>query len=340
MALYASWEALQTAGLSPEEMRGANTAVLIGSGTGSTLKNHAACMAFLEHGTLRKVNPFTVPYVMGSTASANVSVALGTKGESWSISSACSTGAHAIGLAVTLIRAGSYDSALAGGAEEIDWTRAGAFDAMRALSRGYNDRPTEASRPFDRYRDGFVIGGGAGVVLLEELEAARSRSAPILAEVLGYGANSDGYQMLTPLTKGAVEVMERALVDSDVGPDQIDYVNAHGTSTPLGDPSEASAMEAVFGHRQPYISSTKSMTGHAIGAAGSLEVIFSVLMMRGGFLATNRNVEELDEGCRHLNLVIDAPNRIETRTALSNSFGFGGTNASLVLRRWDGPEAP
>ena len=178
------------------------------------------------------------------------------------------------------------------------------------------------------------------MILLEELEAARSRSAPILAEVLGYGANSDGYQMLAPLTKGAVEVMGRALDNAGVGPEQIDYVNAHGTSTPLGDPSEARAMEEVFEHRQPYISSTKSMTGHAIGAAGSLEVIFTVLMMRGGFLAPNRNVEELDEGCKHLNLVVDAPNRIATRTALSNSFGFGGTNASLVLRRWDGPEAP
>jgi 3-oxoacyl-[acyl-carrier-protein] synthase-1 len=335
MALYASWEALQSAGLSPEEVRGTDLAVLIGSGTGSTLKNHLACHTFLKYGSIRRVNPFTVPHVMASTASANVTVALGVKGESWSISSACSTGAHAIGLATILIRAGRYKRILVGGSDEIDWTRAGAFDAMRALSRGFNDRPQEASRPFDKARDGFVISGGAGLVLLEELEGARSRGASILAEIVGYGANSDGYEMVAPLTQGAVEVMQRALADAQLRPEDIDYVNAHGTSTPTGDPSEAAAMKEVFGRRQPHISSTKSLTGHAVGAAGSLEVIYTVLMMKEGFLAPNLNVEEIDSSCAHLNLVVDAPNRIQARLALSNSFGFGGTNASLVLRRWD-----
>jgi 3-oxoacyl-[acyl-carrier-protein] synthase-1 len=335
MALYASWEALVTAGLTPEDVRGTNLAVLVGSGSGSAVKTFDACNSFVKYKTPRKVNPFTVPHVMASTASANVTVALGVKGESWSISSACSTGAHAIGLATFLIRAGRYERILAGGSDEIDWTRAGAFDAMRALSRRFNDRPLEASRPFDKQRDGFVISGGAGVVLVEDLDSARHRGVPIFAEVLGYAANSDGYEMVAPLTQGAIDVMRDALVDADLGPEDIDYVNAHGTSTPTGDPSEASAMFEVFGGRQPYLSSTKSLSGHALGAAGSLEVIFTVLMMKEEFLARSLNVQELDESCTHLNLVLDGPNHIKTRTALSNSYGFGGTNASLVLRRWD-----
>jgi 3-oxoacyl-[acyl-carrier-protein] synthase-1 len=232
---------------------------------------------------------------------------------------------------------GLYKRILAGGSEEVDWTRAAAFDVMGALSRGFNDHPLAASRPFDKHRDGFVISGGAGILLLEELDSARERHAPILAEILGYGANSDGYDLVAPLTEGAVDVMRRTLADAQVDPGEIDYVNAHGTSTPLGDPSEAAAMREVFGERQPFISSTKSMTGHAIGASGSLETIYTVLMMREGFLAPNLNVDEVDPRCAHLNLVLEAPNQQQTRLAMSNSFGFGGTNACLVLRRWDDP---
>jgi 3-oxoacyl-[acyl-carrier-protein] synthase-1 len=338
MALRACHEAIETAGLTPEEIRGTNMAVLVGSGTGSTISSVKAAMAFQKHKSTRRINPFTLSHVMGSTATANVSIALGIKGESWSISSACSTGAHAIGMGVLLIRTGLYERVLAGGSEELDWTRAGAFDAMGALSRKFNDRPEAASRPFDRHRDGFVISGGAGLVLLEELEAARRRNAPILAEVLGYGANSDGYDIVAPLTEGAVDVVRRALADAQLQPGEIGYVNAHGTSTPLGDPSEAAAMGTIFGKRQPFISSTKSMTGHAIGAAGSLETIYTVLMMKGGFLAPSVNVDEVDPRCGHLNLVVEAPNRLEARIAMSNSFGFGGTNACVILRRWDGPE--
>lgn len=337
MALQAAWETLESAGLGVEEVRGGPMAVLIGAGVGSTLRSHIACVALERHGTIRRVNPFTVPQVMTSSAAASVCVALGLRGESWSISSACSSGAHAIGLGALLIAAGRYERVLAGGAEEVDWTRAGAFDAMCALSRKHNDHPSEASRPFAQDRDGFVISGGSGLVLLEELDAARRRGAPILAELLGWSANSDGHDMVAPLPEGAADAMIAALKDARVAPEEIDYVNAHGTSTLQGDPSEAAAMQAVFGPRQPWISSTKSTTGHAIGAAGSLELIYTILMLRNGFLAPSRNVtpDTVDPECRRLRLVFEAPNGIVARTALSNSFGFGGTNACLVVRRWE-----
>ncbi len=337
MALNAAWEALTTSGVEPEELRGAPLPVLVGVGIGSMLKCYAACASLQQHRNIRRVSPFTVPQAMTSSAAANVCVALGVRGESWSISSACSSGAHAIGLGALLIRAGRYDRVLAGAAEEVDWTRAGAFDAMVALSRRFNDRPQEASRPFDRDRDGFVISGGAGLVVLEDLEFARRRAAPVLAELLGWAANSDGRDMVAPSPCGAAEAMRLAMADAGVTPDDIDYVNAHGTSTPQGDPSEAAAMQDVFGARQPWISSTKSTTGHAVGAAGSLELIYTVLMLRNGFLAPSRNVtpDSVAPDCRGLRLVFDAPNGICARTALSNSFGFGGTNACLVVRRWE-----
>jgi len=347
MALWATHEALTTAGLDPEEVRGARVAVIIGSGIGSALRNYNALRLVEQEGekaraagveqfvATRRVSPFTVPQVMTSTAAANVSVALGTRGESWCVSSACSTGSHAIALAALLIRVGRYERVLAGAADEVDWTRAGAFDAMRALSRNFNDTPERASRPFDADRDGFVISGGSGILLLEDLEAAQRRGAPILAELPGFAANSDGNDMVAPLTEGAIEVMREALADAGLRPEDVDYVNAHGTSTPQGDPSEAAAMRAVFGDRQPWISSTKSTTGHAVGAAGSLEAIYSIQMLRGGFLAPSINVDRVDERCAHLRLVLERDNGIESRVALSNSFGFGGTNASLVLRRWE-----
>ncbi len=335
MALRASSDALASAGLRVEDVHGTNLAVLIGTGTGSTLETHVACRRLLKYKTTRRVSAYTVPRVMCSTASANVAVALGAKGESWSISSACSTGAHSLGLAATLIRSGAYERVLAGASEAVDWTRAGAFDTMHALSRGYNDSPERASRPFDKDRDGFVISGGAGVLVLEEREAAKRRGAPILAEIVGYAANSDGYDFVLPLWEGACDVMRASLADAGVNSKDVDYVNAHGTATPQGDPSEARAMREVFGGRQPWISSTKSTTGHAVGAAGSLEAIFTVLMMRGGFLAPNVNVDHVDEECAHLNLVTDAGNAHEARIAMTNSFGFGGTNASLVLKRED-----
>ncbi|MDH3687785.1 MAG: beta-ketoacyl-[acyl-carrier-protein] synthase family protein [Myxococcales bacterium] len=331
MALEATGQALQQAGLETSELRGSDTAVIIGSGTGSTLQNWKSCKTLMAHKTTKRVNPFTVQQVMGSTASANVSVALGTRGESWSVSSACSTGAHAIGLATRLIRAGIHDSVIAGASDEIDWTRAAAFDAMHALSRRYNDTPERASRPFDSGRDGFVIGSGAGVVMLESLQRAESRGAPIVAEVLGFGTTSDGHEMVAPLKDGAVTTMRAALADAGLGPEKIEYVNAHGTSTHQGDASEAAAMAEIFGERQPFISSTKSTTGHAIGAAGSLEAIYTLLMLRGGFLAPNINLEKVDPACAHLRIVTERSNSVACRIGISNSFGFGGTNACLVL---------
>jgi 3-oxoacyl-[acyl-carrier-protein] synthase-1 len=335
MALYASWEALTGAGLDPRGLAGERIGAIIGSGTGSTLANYRAADLLARKQSVKRVNPFTVCQVMGSTTAAHVAVALGITGENWSVSSACSTGAHAIGMAAVMIRHGYYDRMLAGGADELDWTRAGAFDAMRALSRGYNERPTEASRPFDAARDGFVISGGAGVVFLEDLESARERGAPILAEIAGYGANSDGHDLFAPTCEGSAAVMRLALADAGVEPRSIDYVNAHGTSTPQGDPSEAAAMREVFGERQPRVSSTKSLTGHAIGASGSLEAIYTVLMMRGGYLASTANLETIDEACTHLDLVRGGMLEHDTRLAMTNSFGFGGTNAALVLRRYD-----
>lgn len=351
MCLRATWEALVQAKIPIESVAGSDLAVIIGAGTGSTLDNWRACDSVqsqvrkaqaegqpLAGLTTKRVHPFTVPRAMASTASANVSVALGTRGESWSVSSACATGAHAIGIAVRMIRAGIYDRILAGAADEVDWTRAAAFDAMRAISRDFNDRPAEASRPFARDRDGFVIAGGAGVLLLESLESALRREAPIQGEILGFGASSDGYDIVAPLTDGAVDAMGRAMKDAGIGPGDVGYVNAHGTSTPQGDPSEAAAMRTVFGERQPWISSTKSTTGHGIGAAGSLEAIYTLLMLQGGFLAPsmNTNDDNIDEACRGIRLVGEPGNSLGMSTALSNSFGFGGTNACLVLRRWDG----
>ncbi|RMF73089.1 MAG: beta-ketoacyl-[acyl-carrier-protein] synthase family protein [Acidobacteria bacterium] len=350
MCLRAAWEALETARLPPERIAGSDTAAIIGSGTGSSIDNFRACKVVEKAVgqaratgepprtvSTRRIHPFTVPRVMASTASANLSVALGLRGESWTVSSACATGAHAIGMATRLIRAGLYERVIAGASDEVDWTRAAAFDAMHALSRGFNDRPEEASRPFARDRDGFVISGGAGVLVLESLDAAMRRDAPILAEVLGFGATSDGHDIVAPLTDGAIQAMRRAIADAGLSPEEIEYVNAHGTSTPQGDPSEAAAMAAVFGGHQPWISSTKSTTGHGIGAAGALEAIYTLLMLRDGFLAPNRNVtpDTVDEACAGLRLVLEAPNAIRVRTALSNSFGFGGTNACLVLRAWD-----
>ncbi len=339
MALRASWEALETAGLDFRTLRGERIAVIIGSGSGSPRANYLANRAIETHRSTRRVNPFTVPHAMCSTGAANVCVALGLRGESWAVSSACSTGSHALGLARMMIQTGRYQQVLAGATEEVSWCESGAFDAMRALSRGFNDRPEQASRPFDKSRDGFVIAGGAGILLVEDLDFARARGATILAEFIGFGANSDGRDMVVPWPEGAVSVMREALDDASLPAEAVDYVNAHGTSTPQGDPSEARAMQILFGDRQPYISSTKSITGHALSAAGSLEAIYTVQMLREGFLSPSRNVDELDESCAHLALVREGGKSYAPRIALSNSFGFGGTNATLVLRAWRDDDA-
>jgi 3-oxoacyl-[acyl-carrier-protein] synthase-1 len=349
MCLAAAWEAIHAAGLDPDQVRGSDTALIIGSGTGSALDNFRACDVVErwyrkaqeegrpKHLSSKRIHPFTVPRVMASTASANVSVALGLRGESFSVSSACSSGSHAIGVSATMIRSGLYERVITGASEEVNWAAAGAFDAMYALSRGFNDRPEQASRPFASDRDGFVLSGGAGVLIIESLETAKERGAEPLAELVGFGASSDGNDMVAPLRDGAVQAMRKALVSAGLEPGDIGYINAHGTSTPAGDVSEASAIVEVFGDDGPWVSSTKSTTGHAIGAAGSLEAIYTIQMLREGFLAPSVNVtdDNLDEGCRALRLVREPNNRIAVATAISNSFGFGGTNACLVLRTLD-----
>jgi 3-oxoacyl-[acyl-carrier-protein] synthase-1 len=272
-----------------------------------------------------------VPRTMGSTTSANLSTAFKIKGVSYSISSACSTSAHCIGNGCELIQLGKQDVVFAGGGEEVDWTMTMLFDAMGALSSKYNETPTRASRPYDRDRDGFVISGGGGMLVLEALEHAQARGARIYAEVVGYGANSDGYDMVAPSGEGAARCMQQALAAID-GP--IDYINTHGTSTPAGDLKELEAIRAVFGSEIPPLSSTKSLTGHALGAAGVHEAIYSLLMMRGDFIAGSANIEHLDPAAEGMPIVQTCRQGVTLDRVMSNSFGFGGTNAALVFERF------
>jgi 3-oxoacyl-[acyl-carrier-protein] synthase-1 len=272
-----------------------------------------------------------VPRTMGSTTSANLSTAFKIKGVSYSISSACSTSAHCIGNGCELIQLGKQDVVFAGGGEEVDWTMTMLFDAMGALSSKYNETPARASRPYDRDRDGFVISGGGGMLVLEALEHAKARGARIYAEVVGYGANSDGYDMVAPSGEGAARCMQQALATVD-GP--IDYINTHGTSTPAGDVKELEAIRAVFGDEAPPLSSTKSLTGHALGAAGVHEAIYSLLMMREGFIAASANIEHLDPAAEGMPIVRVCREGVSIDRVMSNSFGFGGTNAALVFERY------
>ncbi|HVY34522.1 MAG TPA: beta-ketoacyl synthase N-terminal-like domain-containing protein, partial [Caulobacteraceae bacterium] len=269
---------------------------------------------------------------MSSTVSANLATAYKIKGLSYSISSACSTSAHCIGNAVECIQLGKADRMFAGGGEELEWTLSVLFDAMGAMSSGYNDTPARASRPYDKNRDGFVIAGGAGVVVLEEFEHAKARGAKIYAEISGYAANSDGHDMVAPSGEGAARCMRLAMEGLD-GP--IDYLNPHGTGTPIGDQKEMEAVRAVFGEKVPLISSTKALTGHSLGAAGAQEAIYSLLMMNNGFVAERAHIDELDPAFADMPIV---RKRVEKRldTVMSNSFGFGGTNGSLVMTRFEG----
>jgi 3-oxoacyl-[acyl-carrier-protein] synthase-1 len=301
----------------------------MGSGGGST-ENQLAATDLLRSKGLRKVGPYMVPRTMTSTTSACLSTAYKIKGLSYSIGSACATSAHCIGNACELIQMGKQDVMFAGGAEEVHWTLSLLFDAMGALSSKYNDSPQTASRPYDATRDGFVISGGGGVVVLEELERAKARGAKIYAEIIGYGATSDGYDMVQPSGEGAMRCMRMALQGLDT---PIDYINAHGTSTPVGDLRELEAIKAVFGDKIPPISSTKSLTGHALGAAGVHEAIYSLLMMEAGFISASANIGELDAGAEGVPIVRERRDNAGLNTILSNSFGFGGTNACLVFRR-------
>jgi len=326
-------EAIADSGLETGDISNPRTGLIMGSGGPSTQNMMLAFDTAREKGP-KRVGPYMVPRVMSSTNSANLSTVYKIKGLSYSISSACSTSAHCIGNGSELIQLGKQDIVFAGGGEELHWTLSVLFDAMGALSSKYNDTPTEASRPYDTGRDGFVIAGGGGVVVLEELEHARARGARIYGEIVGYGATSDGADMVAPSGEGAVRCMRIAL---DGIREPVDYINTHGTSTPVGDLKELEAIAEVFGGRDqvPYISSTKSMTGHSQGAAGVHEAIYTLLMMNQGFIAPSINIENLEPAAENLPIVRAPMLDQKINLALSNSFGFGGTNAVLALRRFD-----
>ena len=328
-------QALADSGLEEKDIVNPRTGLIMGSGGPSTRAIVAAAdTARSEPGKgPKRVGPFAVPKAMSSTCSANLSTWYKIKGVNYSISSACSTSAHCIGNAGELIQWGKQDIVFAGGGEELDWTLSVLFDAMGAMSSHFNDRPEKASRAFDRSRDGFVISGGGGVLVLEELEHARARGAKIHAELVGYGATSDGHDMVAPSGEGAVRCMRQALATVN-GP--IDYINAHGTSTPVGDATEIAALREVFGSRIPPVNSTKSLTGHSLGAAGVQESIYSLLQMQGGFIAESANIDELDPEIADAPVVRSRIDGAKIERALSNSFGFGGTNATLVFERYHG----
>ena len=323
-------QAIVDAGLDLEEIKSPQVGLITGSGGGSPSNNVLAAEIAKERG-VKRVGPYAVPKTMGSTTSACLSTMFGIQGTSYSISSACSTSAHCIGHAADLIRGGRHHTVFAGGGEEGHWTMSILFDAMGAMSSKYNDTPTEASRTYDANRDGFVIAGGGGILVLEEYEHAKARGANIIAELVGFGATSDGHDMVAPSGEGAERCMRQALATVG-GP--VEYVNTHGTSTPVGDIKELEAIQRLFKDKLPYISATKSLSGHALGAAGVHEAIYSLIMMKEKFLAASANIKDLDP------LAVDFPILVENlsqavRTVMSNSFGFGGTNATLVFQNVD-----
>lgn len=329
---YISMEqAIRDAGLEKAEVSHERTGLIMGSGGPSTRAIVQAADTTREKGP-RKVGPFEVPKAMSSTNSATLATPFHIRGVNYSISSACSTSAHCIGNAAELIQWGKQDVMFAGGGEELDWTLSVLFDAMNAMSSNFNDRPEKASRAYDINRDGFIIAGGAGVLVLEELEHAKARGAKIYAEVAGYGATSDGFDMVQPSGEGAARCMRMAMQGLDC---RIDYVNPHATSTPIGDIREIEAMRDVFGSDMPPISATKSLTGHSLGAAGAQEAIYSLLMMQNGFICESANIEELDPAFSDVPIVRERLDDVELNCVMSNSFGFGGTNATLVFKRYD-----
>jgi 3-oxoacyl-[acyl-carrier-protein] synthase-1 len=324
-------EAVSASGLSEEAISNPRTGLVVGTGGGSP-ENIVAAADILREKGVKRVGPYMVTRTMSSTNSACLSTAFSIKGVSYSISSACSTSAHCIGHGMELIQMGKQDVVFAGGGEELHWTTSVLFDAMGAMSAKYNDAPETASRTYDVNRDGFVISGGGGLLVLESLEHAQQRGAPILAELIGYGATSDGHDMVQPSGEGAIRCMNLALADVDT---PIDYINTHGTSTPAGDIQELEAIRSVFGESVPPLSATKSLTGHALGAAGVNEAIYSLIMLQGGFIAPSINISDLDPKALGFPIVQVSTEAPDLKTVMSNSFGFGGTNATLVFRRFE-----
>jgi 3-oxoacyl-[acyl-carrier-protein] synthase-1 len=322
-------QAVADSGLADDQVSNERTGIIMGSG-GASSENLIASADILREKGIKRVGPYRVTQTMGSTTSACLATPFKIKGVNYSISSACATSAHCIGNAMEIIQLGKQDVIFAGGGEEEHWTMSALFDAMGALSTKYNETPEQASRAYDADRDGFVIAGGGGCLVLEELEHAKARGAKIYAELVGYGATSDGYDMVAPSGEGAARCMRQATatVTGD-----IDYINSHGTSTPVGDVAELGAVREVFGDNCPAISSTKSLTGHSLGATGAQEAIYSLLMMENDFICASANVINLDEKAQDLNIITQRQDNVKLNRVMSNSFGFGGTNASLVFQR-------
>ncbi len=327
-------QAILDAGLGEAEISNDRTGIIMGSGGPSTKTLLDSFDKVREFKSSKRVGPFAVPKAMSSTASATLATWFKIKGVNYSISSACATSNHCIGNAYELIQWGKQDRVFAGGCEELDWTLSVLFDAMGAMSAGYNATPARASRPYDKNRDGFVIAGGAGVLVLEEYETAKARGAKIYAEIVGYGATSDGYDMVAPSGEGAIRCMRQALATVRT---PIDYINPHATSTPVGDAKEIEALRVVFGSgdKCPPIAATKALTGHSLGATGVQEAIYSLLMMQNGFICESANIEEIDPDFADMPIVRKRLDNQKIGTVLSNSFGFGGTNATIVMKHID-----
>ena len=331
-AYLAMEQAVKDAGFSLDDISNPRIGLIAGSGGASTINQMEAIDILREKG-VKRIGPYRVPRTMSSTVSACLATPFRIKGLNYSIASACATSAHCIGHAMEQIQMGKQDVVFAGGGEEEHWSQSCLFDAMGALSSQYNETPEQASRAYDANRDGFVIAGGGGIVVVEELEHALKRGAKIYAEIVGYGATSDGYDMVAPSGEGALRCMQQAMSTVE-GP--IDYLNTHGTSTPVGDVAEIKAVRNMFGDKVPVISSTKSLSGHSLGAAGVHEAIYCMLMMQGNFLAASANIEELDPEVADMPILRETRENAQFDTVMSNSFGFGGTNATLVLKRWKG----
>jgi 3-oxoacyl-[acyl-carrier-protein] synthase-1 len=323
-------EAIDDSGLAEDQVSNERTGIIMGSG-GASSSNLVEAADILRERGLKRVGPYRVTQTMGSTTSACLATPFKIKGVNYSISSACATSAHCVGNAMELIQLGKQDVVFAGGAEELHWSMSCLFDAMGALSTKYNDTPEKASRAYDADRDGFVIAGGGGCLVIEEYEHAIARGAKIYAELVGYGATSDGYDMVAPSGEGAARCMRQAIADIDA---PIDYINAHGTSTPVGDLAELRAVTEVFGNNVPAISSTKSLTGHSLGATGVQEAIYTLLMMENNFICASANIENLDEAAAGMPVIKERQDKVNINYALSNSFGFGGTNASLAFKKF------
>ena len=329
-AYIAMQEAIDDAGLTQEQVSNVRTGLVAGSG-GPSLSNVVEVADILRSKGVKRIGPYRVPKTMSSTVSACLATPYQIKGVNYSITSACSTSAHCIGNAMELIQLGKQDIVFAGGGEEEHWTFTAQFDAMGALSTKYNETPELASRAYDVDRDGFVIAGGGAMLVIESLEHAIQRGAKIYAEITGYGATSDGFDMVAPSGEGAVRCMRQALTNVK---EPVDYINAHGTSTPVGDIKELNAVREVFTEHVPYVTSTKSLSGHSLGAAGAHEAIYSLLMMENNFIAASANIENLDPEAKGVAIVTKKMDNIELNTLMSNSFGFGGTNASLVFQKY------